>query len=256
MAPILSACLVLNRCGDEIDVALRCIQNADLEVSVVLSDNSPEELTAERLKWTFPGLVVHSNEKNIGITAAQNAALPYLQSKYHLIMDPQVSFIPSLLRRMVYYMEAHPNIAVLSPRFFGEEGEEIFFPRKQLSVRHVLGNLLAGLGGFFRRWQREYTFADQNVEMAVPVESAPIQFLLVRTDVFRTLNGFDPRFSRTQEDADLCRRILEKRLGSIVYQPEMQVTYRRIIDNSILFPNRTHHLSSVLLYFMKWGITW
>ena len=44
MAPILSACLVMNRCGDEIDVALRCIQNADLEVSVFLSDNSPEEL--------------------------------------------------------------------------------------------------------------------------------------------------------------------------------------------------------------------
>ena len=46
MAPILSACLVMNRCGDEIDVALRCIQNADLEVSVFLSDSSPEELTA------------------------------------------------------------------------------------------------------------------------------------------------------------------------------------------------------------------
>ena len=62
--------------------------------------------------------------------------------------------------------------------------------------------------------------------------------------------------SFSEERIDLCRRILEKRLGSIVYQPEMQVTYRRIIDNSILFPNRTHHLSSVLLYFMKWGITW
>ena len=34
----------MNRCGDEIDVALRCIQKADLEVSVFLCDNSPEEL--------------------------------------------------------------------------------------------------------------------------------------------------------------------------------------------------------------------
>ena len=74
MAPILSACLVMYRCGDEIDVALRCIQNADLEVSVFLSDNSPDELTADRLKWAFPGIVVLPQEKNIGPTRAYNAA--------------------------------------------------------------------------------------------------------------------------------------------------------------------------------------
>ena len=49
MAPILSACLVMDRCGSEIDVALRCIQNADLEVSVFLCDNSPDELTVTGL---------------------------------------------------------------------------------------------------------------------------------------------------------------------------------------------------------------
>ena len=42
MVPVLSACLVIFHCGDEVDLALRCIQNADLEVSVFLSDNSPE----------------------------------------------------------------------------------------------------------------------------------------------------------------------------------------------------------------------
>ena len=98
------------RCGDEIDVALRCIQNADVEVSVFLSDNSPDELTADRLKWAFPGIVVLPQEKNIGPTRAYNAVLPQLQSKYHLMMDPGISFHPSLLRRMVSYMEAHPNI--------------------------------------------------------------------------------------------------------------------------------------------------
>ena len=130
MTPILSACLVMYHCGDETDLTLRCIQNADLEVSVFLSDNSPEELTAERLKWAFPGVVVLSHEKNIGLSRAHNAVLPHLQSKYHLLLDPGISFHPSLLRRMVSYMEAHSNIAVLTPRFFSEEGKEIFFPRR------------------------------------------------------------------------------------------------------------------------------
>ena len=256
MAPILSACLVMNRCGDEIDVALRCIQNADLEVSVFLCDNSPDELTAERLKWVFPGVVVLTQEKKAGFSRALNTVLPQLQSKYHLIMDPGISFHPSLLRKMVSYMEAHPNIAILSPRFFSENGEELSFPRKQLSVHFLLGSLLSGLGGFFLRWQREYTLADHDVEMPTPVDTAPVYCMLIRTEIFRRLNGFDPHFIRTQEDADLCRRILENRLGSVVYHPDMEVFFRRMEDANLLFPNRTHHCSAVLRYFLKWGITW
>ena len=256
MAPILSACLVMYRCGDEVDITLRCIQNADLEVSVFLSDNSPEELTAERVKWAFPGVVLIPHEKNIGLTLAHNAVLPELHSKYHLLVDPGVTFDPALLRRMVSYMEAHPNIAVLSPRFFSEEGDELFFPRKQLCLHYLLGSCLSGLGGFFLRWQQEYTFADQNVEMPTPVDSAPVSFMLIRTDIFRQLDGFDPHYLRTQEDADLCRRILEQRLGSVVYHPDLQVMVRRKADSGLFFPERTHRFKTVVRYFMKWGITW
>ena len=256
MAPILSACLVMYHCGDEIDISLRSIQNADLEVSVFLSDNSPDELTADRLKWAFPGVVVLSREKNIGLTRAHNAVLPQLQSKYHLMMDPGISFHPALLRRMVSYMEAHPNIAILSPRFFTEDGTELFFPRRQLSLRALAGTALSGFGGFFLRWQREYTLADHDVEMPTPVDTAPVNCMLIRTEVFRTLNGFDPRFVRTQEDADLCRRILDSRLGSVVYHPDMHVCCYPPDDSALLFSGRTHHFSAVLRYFMKWGITW
>jgi hypothetical protein len=256
MPPILSACLVMYRCGDEIDVALRCIQNADLEVSVFLSDNSPEELTAERLKWAFPGVVVIPQDKNVGISRAHNSILPQLQSKYHLMLDTGVSFHPSLLRRMIAYMEAHPNIAVLSPRFFNEAGEELFFPRKQLSIRYLAGSALSGFGGFFLRWQHEYTMADQNVEMPVPIDTAPIHFMLIRTEVFRNLNGFDPRFFRLQEDADLCRSIRDNRLGSIVYHPEMQVILRQEAKSNLLFANHVHSFKTVARYFIKWGITW
>ena len=256
MTPILSACLVIHHCGDEIDLALRCIQNADMEVSVFLSDNSPEELTAERLKWSFPGIVVLSQSRNVGLSHAHNAVLPQLKSKYHLLMDPAVSFNPSLLRQMVSYMESHPNIAVLSPRFLSEEGEEIFVPRKQISVRYMVGVFLSGFGGVFRRWQREYMFADNNVDMPVPVDSAPIACMMIRTEVFLKLNGFDTGFVRTQEDADLCRRILNNRLGSVVFHPGMQVILRPKATNNLVFANRTHRLRTVLRYFVKWGITW
>lgn len=254
MPPILSACLVLYRCGDDVDITLRCIQNADLEVSVYLSDNSPEEVTAERLKWAFPGVVVLPQEKNVGFSRASNAVLPILQSKYHLLLDPNVSFHPGMLRAMVSYMEAHPNIAVLSPRFFFEDGEELFPQRKQPSVRYVLGTWLQSLGGFLLRWQREYALADQKVEMPVPVDTAPASFMMIRTSVFQSLGGFDTRFSHGQADTDLCRRILDGRMGSIVYHPDMQVgVHNPAVFNKLRQQNR---FGAVLRFLIKWGITW
>ena len=54
MAALLSACIVLYHCGDELTHALRCVQNADLEVDMFLSDNTPDDMTAERCSGCSP----------------------------------------------------------------------------------------------------------------------------------------------------------------------------------------------------------
>ena len=256
LPPILSACIVLYHCGEEIDHVLHCIQNADLEVTVFLSDNSPEEMTAERLRWAFPGIIVLPQEKNIGFGRANNAVLPLLKSKYHLMLNPDVSFEPSLLRRMVTYMEEHPNIAVLTPRVLNEDGSEQFLPKKSVSVHYLLGGLLEGFGGVFRRWRQDFTMANVEVQMPMPVEFATGCFLLIRTSVFQRLNGFDPRFFLYQEDSDLSRRILEEHLGSIVYHPDMCITHRWARENTRTFQGRMRQIRSVCKYFLKWGISW
>ena len=97
MASVLSACIVLYHCGDELTHALRRIQNADLEVDVFLAANTPDDLTAEKMQWLFPGIRVLPQSGNIGFGRANNAVIPYLKSKYHLIMNPDVTFDPALL---------------------------------------------------------------------------------------------------------------------------------------------------------------
>ena len=256
MASILSACIVLYHCGDELTHALRCIQNADLEVDVYLADNTPEDLTAEKMEWLFPGVTVLSQKGNIGFGRANNAVLPLLQSKYHLIMNPDVTFDPSLLSRMVGYLEAHPNIAILTPRVMNEDGTEQFLPKKRISVHYLLGGLLEGFGGVFRRWRSEFTMADTVVRNPVPVEFATGCFLLIRTEIFKRLNGFDPRFFLYQEDSDLSRRVLEEKLGSIVYHPDMQVVHQWARENTRTFRGRMRQIRSAFKYFLKWGITW
>lgn len=256
MMPDLSACLVLYHCGPELDKALQCLQASDLPVSVYLCDNSPEETTADRIQWAYPGIVVLPQEGNVGFGRANNAVLPYLRSKYHLIMNPDVTFPPDLLSRMTAYMDEHPNIAILTPRVMNEDGTEQYLPKKRIAVHYLLGGLLEGFGNPFRRWRQEFTLADVDVRLPMPVEFATGCFLLIRTSVFQKLHGFDTRFFLYQEDSDLSRRVLDQKLGSIVYHPEMRVTHKWARENTRTFHGRMRQMRSVVKYFMKWGITW
>ena len=253
---ILSACIVLYHCGDEVKEALRCLQNSDMEVAVYLCDNSPEDMTAETLQWSFPGVTILPQPGNIGFGRANNAVLPYLKSKYHLIMNPDITFDPGLLSRMVSYMESHPNIAILTPRVMNTDGTEQYLPKKQISVHYLLGGLLEGLGGIFRRWREDFTLADLDVQFPMPVEFATGCFLMIKTSVFQKLEGFDPRFFLYQEDSDLSRRVLSQQLGSIVYHPDMVVTHRWARENTRTFRGRMRQIRSVFKYFWKWGVTW
>ena len=252
----LSACIVLYHCGDEVFQALRCLQNASTEVAVYLSDNSPEDITAEKLQWTFPGVTILPQKENIGFGRANNAVLPYLQSKYHLIMNPDVTFAPDLLPKMMRYMDAHPNIAILTPRVLNPDGTEQFLPKKPISVHYLLGGLLENHGRLFRSWREDFTLADREVRSPIPVEFATGCFLLIKTAVFQALEGFDPRFFLYQEDSDLSRRVLNEKLGSIVYHPEMCVTHRWARENTRTMKGRMRQIRSVIKYFMKWGISW
>ena len=182
MASILSACLVLYHCGDELTHALRCIQNADVDVDVFLADNTPDDPTAEKAEWLFPGVTVLPQKGNIGFGRANNAVIPHLQSKYHLIMNPDVTFEPSLLSRMIMYMEAHPNIAILTPRVLNEDGTEQFLPKKRISVHYLLGGLFENYGKLFRRWRADFTMSDMDIVYPVPVEFATGRFLFIRPE--------------------------------------------------------------------------
>ena len=256
MPASLSACIVLYHCGEEVFNALRCLEKSNIEIAVYLCDNSPEENTADNLQWAFPGVTVLPQPGNIGFGRANNAVLPYLQSRYHLIMNPDVTFDPALLLVMAQYMDAHPNIAILTPKVLNEDGSEQFLPKRRISIHYLLGGLLENRGSLFRRWREDFTMADLEILNPVPVEFATGCFLFIRTSVFQELKGFDPRFFLYQEDSDLSRRVLEEKLGSIVYHPDMCVTHRWARENTRTFKGRMRQIRSAFKYFMKWGFRW
>lgn len=252
--PKVSASIVLYHAPADVLAAVQCLEDSDLPIELYVVDNSPEDTMAERIRWMCPGAKILPQKKNLGFGRGNNVVLPMLKSKYHILVNPDVTFEKDLISRMAQYMDEHPDVAILTPRVFNPDGTEQFLPKKQPTVRYLLGGRLEKLGGPFRKLRREYTLADEHIAMPTDVGFATGCFLMIRTSVFRKLKGFDERFFLYQEDSDLSRRAME--VGRIVYHPEMCITHAWARENTKTFKGNMRQIVSMVKFFTKWGWKW
>lgn len=249
-----SACMVLYHSGLEAMTAVDCLDKSDLPVDLYVVDNTPQDDLAERIHWSYPAVTILPQQKNLGFGRGNNAVLDLLTSDYHLLLNPDVRFEPGLLSRMIAYMDRHPNVAILTPRVFSEDGSEQFLPKQQPTVHFLLGGLFERFGNPFKAWRADYTMANRSIRQPISVEFATGCFLLIRTSVFLELNGFDERFFLYQEDSDLSRRAMN--YGAIVYHPDMQITHTWQRENVHTARGRMRQLVSMVKFFRKWGLRW
>ena len=318
--PRVSACIVLYHPGDEVMDAIACLKASVEPVAVFVADNSPELPMGKRIQARWPDVTVLPQKGNVGFAKANNAVLPLLNSAYHLICNPDITFEPDLLLRMVRYMDEHKDIAILTPRVFNTDGSEQFLPKHRPTIRFLMGGPLAirgekvlkeagaaaeraaqldaeararwdsyhkrarkGFSGLrelmicnrvewrqsFARWKAErlkrkgerlcrwrqaYTLQDDPPTQPMEVQFATGCFLLIRSQLFYRLRGFDERFFLYQEDSDLTMRAT--RMGKVVYHPDMCVTHAWKRDSSHSFRQTLLHVQSTVKFFMKWGWRW
>jgi GT2 family glycosyltransferase len=76
-------------------------------------------------------------------------------------------------------------------------------------------------------------------------------FLIVRTNLFLRIGGFDERFFMYMEDIDLVRRIGDE--AETIYLPSVQVIHAYAKGSYRSWRLLGYHLVSAIQYFNKWG---
>ena len=144
--PQVSACMVLYHSGEAALRCARCVQDSTVPITLYVVDNSPKDSTASRIREQYPDTILLEMKKNVGYGAGNNAVLPYLKTRYHIIMNPDITFAPDLVERMMDFMNKNPDIAILTPKVLNPDGTEQFLPRRTPSVRYLLGGIRARRG--------------------------------------------------------------------------------------------------------------
>jgi GT2 family glycosyltransferase len=253
-SPAIRASIVLyNSDPEQVRAAVQSCLWSSTPVELTVIDNSPSQ--------KFEALVVEMgaaylpSKRNLGFGAGHNLALQnsLRNSRYHVVLNPDVRFGPEVLGHLRRFMDENPEAGLVMPQvLYPDQQPQLLCKRlpapMDLVVRRFGGDSLQRL--FQERLNR---YLLQDVDLTVPrmVPALSGCFMFLRTSVLQRVGLFDERFFMYMEDVDLCRRIGE--VSKTMFYPDVSIyhdygkgSYR---DANLL----KHHLRSAFRYFQKWG---
>lgn len=251
----LSICIVSYRDDDKVLKAVSSIEKytpKTLKKTIYISDNSDraeEESAAFRNALAqYEDVVYLDNQANLGFGGGHNRVLEHVASRYHAIVNPDIILIEDAFTPILTYLDQNPDVGMLIPRLLDVNGHLQAVYRRDLTVTDMFLRMFCK--GHFKKRDAYHTMQDQDYTQVFDVPFAQGSFLVIRSDLFRDLRGFDERFFMYMEDADLCKRVRQK--ARLVYFPGAQVIHeweRGSHKNKKLF---LIHVQSMMKYFRKW----
>jgi GT2 family glycosyltransferase len=202
-------------------------------------DNSVSVLNAEIQKKGYKGMHVIANAENAGFGKGCNLGASKAKGKYFLLLNNDTLVKDKGILSMATYLEDHEAIAILGGQ-----------------LRNMNGSLQASAGKFYTPGNvtllllglQKYGILDISPKKIEEVEWVKGALLMIRSEVYKKLNGFDEKIFMYIEDMELCYRA--KLAGyKIYFYPDVSVYH---VDQGS--GNRTFAIVNIyknLLYFYK-----
>jgi nucleoside-diphosphate-sugar epimerase/GT2 family glycosyltransferase len=238
-------------------------QEYALRLSLTLVDNSDDvQIHGEVLKWmegirsAVPDwtLELLRSAGNVGYGRGNNLVIATASSAYHIVINPDLFVAPDALLEALRFMEANPEVGLLSPAAFGENGERQYLCKRNptLLVMFLRSFAPAWLQSRFSRTLNNFEMRDCDHEKPIhPVEYPTGCFMFFRTAPLQAIGGFDPDFFLHYEDADIGRRLLK--VARAVYVPNVRVVHQWARDTHRSLGAKMVTVRSGWLYWRKWG---
>ncbi|NWK78271.1 glycosyltransferase family 2 protein [Aquitalea sp. LB_tupeE] len=236
---------MFNTPQDQIASLLHSVENSQWKIRLIIVDNSPTNALEQECK----GHEYHFMGANLGFGKGHNYAIKQVQSDFHVLLNPDISFEPDLLDQLITPMLQDPSVVGCSPKVLYPDGRlqrltKLLPTPANLFARRFLPPLGAVLD---YNYELQWMNPDQRLELS----NASGCFFAFRTAIFKKINGFDERFFMYMEDIDLTRRMAQE--GRLLYIPEAVVIHAHAKESYKNKKLLLIHLKSAQLYFSKWG---
>lgn len=251
---MVTASIVIYRTEEKFIInLLDILKKSEMVSKVYLIDNSVNESKGvdSYKNYSFVEYIPH---ENTGYGSSHNIALKKafeIQSDYHIILNPDITFNPEVIKNIVQYMDCNKDIGYLLPKVVYPDGE----------VQYLCKLLPDPIDLFIRRFFK-CSFSQKKIDRYILKNSGYNKimnppclsgcFMFLRCSTLKNNNLlFDERYFMYLEDFDLIRRI--HKISKTIFYP-----YETIIHNHAQESYKSKkmlkiHIQSTIKYFNKWG---
>lgn len=207
------------------------------ELEVIVSDNASTDGTVEFIREQFPQVVVIQNGENLGFGTANNRGAKESTGRYIMFLNDDTRILPGSLAKMIEFMDANPDIAVLGPKLLNADGTlqssienfpsmwrdvfRILLPRGGLEYDTlIIRNFLKKCERFFGLKLGHLSDHSKITEVSAIGGAC----LLTRPSVIGKVGGFDENIFLYSDEIEWCYRIHQAGCR-IVYYPEAEIVH-------------------------------
>lgn len=200
------------------DKTLACLsallREDDISFDVLVWDNGSQDETLDAVRKSFPGVLTHFSESNLGVAAGRNAsakiAMDELGATHILFLDNDILVEPGFVKALYEPFELDAGVGQTQAKLRFLHDRRLINDGGGAQISFVFWRVKPVGFGEMDRGQYDAPHACISCGGA----------MMVRSDVFRQLDGFDPLFGPFgPEDLDFSLR-LQKAGYKAFYMPK------------------------------------
>jgi len=183
-------------------------QTKNISFEVVVLDNDSSDGSADAIEQQFPQVKLIRSRENLGFAEGNNVAARKVVGEYLLLLNPDTVVLEQAIEKLLICARRSGQDGIFGGRTYDGEGRLDPTSCWRKPSLWSLFCFAVGLTAIFNRNQffdpESYGGWPRDEEREVDIVTGC--FLLLRTETWRRLHGFDPEFFMYAEEADLCLR--------------------------------------------------
>lgn len=189
-----------------------CLESIPRGVETIVVDSGSHDETAEAIA-RFPSVRFIQSE-NRGFGAGCNLGASQAHGDYLLLLNPDAALAENAIETMLQCLQSHPNAGMVGPKIFSADGlVELSWGEKP--------SLLSEL-----KRKQEHRNPPRIPASCTKVDWVSGACLLLATETWQSLEGFDEGYFLYFEDVDLCWRLVKTK-REVLFEPRAAIHHLR-----------------------------
>ena len=206
-------------CYNNFDLTMKCLRSilrntSGISYEIIIADDKSTDQTKNITDYVLNIKYVKNKQEN-GFVNNCNTGASVAEGKYFYFLNNDTQVQPGYLDSLVKTIESESDIGIV--------GSMLIFPDGKLQEAGAMVYEDANGANVGRNLDN---YEDATVNYVRDTDYVSGASLLVKSDLFKELKGFDAVYSPAYfEDSDLCMRVWYKKKQRVVYQPKSRIVH-------------------------------